>query len=151
MKNICKILIPLSFVFSIAAAQTPEPTATVAATATVTVTSTPSACANLQTCVDNAVPTVIASCGASNPGCTSAKTEKYAVSAGQLARRAVDTRKCKDKKVRAACNVCYQVAELPLRLRFQGDLFKGLLAHTVTLIEQERKATCPALPARSSK
>ena len=118
-------------------AQTPTPTSSPTGTAT------PSACQNLQACIDTAVPTVVSGCAASNTSCnTEGNTDKYAVSAGQLAQRAIALKKCKDKKNRFACNVCYQAAKLPLQVRFKVNIFKGLLANAVSLIEQERKATC---------
>ena len=123
----------------------PTPTASPTATATAAATATPSACQSRQSCVNAAVPTAVASCVADTPICSDTNSDKLAVTAGELARRAIDKKKCTNRNNKFRCNVCYQNAKLPLQLRFKYDLFHGLLANSVKLIEAERKSVCGAL------
>ena len=118
-------------------------------TVTPTATATPSACQSLQTCVDQGVTSTVSSCVASNPNCeTKGNTDKYAISAGELAKRSIANSKCSTRKNKGTCNLCYNIAKVPLQARFKGNLFKGLLAQAVSIVEQERKTVCSALPTR---
>lgn len=134
-------LIASLFFASFAFAQTPTPVATATGTAT------PTACQSLQVCVDSAVTSNLTSCASSNPTCTFKSIDKFAVSAKQIARRTIDNGRCTKRTIKGACNACYNIAKIPLRIRFRGDIFRGLLAHAVTLIEQERKSFCSTLPS----
>lgn len=116
-------------------AQTPAPTAT------------PLACTKVQNCVDTKVAEALSSCSSAEPTCTlNSNTDRYGVSAGVLARRAIDIKDCKSKTKRGACKACYSIAKIPLLTRFNVKLFDGMLAHTVKLIEDEKKAVCTSLP-----
>ena len=133
---------------------TPEPTLTATPTAVQTATPTPLACAQLQSCLDAAVATAATACRTSNPGCTlkpKTLTDPYVVTASQVADRSIRTtrhagRICLKQTTRIACNRCYRNAKNPLQLRFDGDLFHGLLARAVTLIEARRVLECAKLP-----
>jgi hypothetical protein len=144
MKQI-QLIIFSTLLAGAAFAQTPTPTSTPVATATGT--ATPTACESLQVCVDHDVTSALSSCSTSNPTCTFKTADKFAVSAKQVARRAIDNNRCTKKTKRGACNVCYNISKIPLTIRFKGDIFHGLLAHATTLIEQERKSFCTSLPA----
>lgn len=112
----------------------------------------PEGCAELQACVDDGVSSTLASCQTSNPTCdlnqfaTNRTSDRFGVSSGAVADRAIELRNCASRTTKRACNACYQAAKAPLKNRFFGRLFRGMLANAIQLIEAERKATCPSLP-----
>lgn len=145
MRFLAIFLVALIFA-SVAYAQTPTPTATVTVTATPTQTATPSACENVQSCVDTGVSAERIGCTGSNPTCTYKKIGRFAVSATELAERAVLRKNCRNRVRKVGCNACYALAKEPLKSRYDGTLFHGLLANAVSIIEKERKSRCPKLP-----
>jgi hypothetical protein len=108
-------------------------------------TATPSACDTLQDCVDAAVPVVVTTCTASNPLCEVTNADKFALTAGQVAERAIVWKRCRDKKRRGGCNACYNIAKSKLQNRYQVILFHNLLAHAVSIITAEQRSFCPTL------
>ncbi len=105
-------------------------------------------CETVQSCIDAGVQSSILGCFAATPTCTQKNHDNFAVSASTLAARAVATKKCDTKTFtkRGACNVCFAAAKEPLRDRFYGKLFHGLLAQTVKEVEQLRRAKCLTIP-----
>jgi hypothetical protein len=112
---------------------------------TPTPTPTPSACQNLQACVSSGVSATLTSCIADNSACTFKKPGKFAVSASDLSERSIVSSKCRNKTKKSACNLCYNLAKIPLKSRYDGSLFHGLLAQAVSIIESERKSRCSGL------
>lgn len=103
-------------------------------------------CTEVQGCVDSAVSSVAASCIASlGTNCAIDNGDKFAITAGQLARRAIDAQRCANRKTKGGCNACYQLAKVPLTVRVKFNLFKGMLAQSISLIDRERKEVCAAL------
>jgi hypothetical protein len=109
------------------------------------------ACQSVQTCVDAGVDTALSSCTTATPECdlnsfpTNKTSDRFAASAGDIADRAIELKKCETKTKKFACNACYKSAQAPLKNRFFGKLFHGLLAEAVLLIEAERKEVCGKL------
>jgi hypothetical protein len=109
-------------------------------------------CLALQQCVDTALPTSLLTCQTSNPTCdlnsfSSNKTlERFAVTSGEVADRAIEIEKCSTTTTKESCNRCYQKAKKPLAKRYYGKLFRGLLGNATSLIEAERKSKCSVLP-----
>lgn len=108
------------------------------------------ACVPAQDAVDNGIADLISDAVEGAAGCSPAGTygeDKFAISAGQLADRAIAKRNCmnKDFSKRKSCNGCFQSAKALLRIRFDGDLFHGLLANAVSLIEAQRLEKCSAI------
>lgn len=153
----CVLSLALGFSFNALADSDPTPTATPVATETAvatatatpsgsaTATPTPSACQSLQACVDSSVDQAVASCAASNPNCPSVTDDRFAVTATQLANRAINKFKCTDRKRRSNCNLCYAKAKSVLRMRYDLALFHGIGANAVAIIEGRRKVQCLAL------
>lgn len=121
---------------------TPVPTATPTTPPTPTVTPTPTGCGPMYSCINLAVPTAIADCLSAHDGCVVARRDSLAVTAQQLASRAVLAGKCSRKKTRAACTLCYTRAKKLLRSPYDRTIFRGLLAKAIGIIEAERKAAC---------
>jgi hypothetical protein len=133
---------------------TASPTATSAPTASATVTVTPGTpvptvapCASVQSYIETQVPAVVTASASSFPACT-VKPERFVVTAGQLATRALALRRCDQPSAlrsRLACSLCYERAKNPLRVRYKGELFRGLLSTAVKAIEEQKKAVCRAI------
>lgn len=117
----------------------------------------PTGCSALQDCVDTGAPTLLSTCQSSNPTCDLTQfngnqtLERFAATSGEIADRALELKNCASKTTKGACNACYQSAKAPLRNRFFGKIFHGLLANAIQLIEEQRKAVCLALPKNSKK
>jgi hypothetical protein len=109
-------------------------------------TPVPAACNTLAACVDSGVFSAINNCVDNSLGCVVNSRDSLAISANQLAARAVTVNKCAETTKRKRCNACYREAKLPLKSRYDQKLFHGLLARAGALIEQERLARCLALP-----
>ncbi len=111
----------------------------------------PEGCSDLQGCVDTAVPTILLTCQSSNPTCDLTQfngnqtLERFAATSGEIADRALELKNCSEKTTRQSCNACYRSAKAPLRNRFFGKIFHGLLANAIQLIEEQRKEVCLAL------
>lgn len=108
------------------------------------------ACIPAQDAVDNGLPDLISDSVSNAAGCAPAGEygqDIFAVSSGQIADRAIAKRKCMTKTFtkRGACNGCFKSAKALLKIRFSGDLFHGVLANAVSLIEDQREATCSSL------
>lgn len=126
----------------VAGAQTGEDVAT--PVPTVTATPTPGVCSDVQACVDMAVPQLVNSCKAASSSCSRSSTQ-FALTATELADRAIAYARCNREKVasrKSLCNTCYRVAKAPLRARYKGDLFKGILGQAVRIVELKRVAVC---------
>jgi len=120
-------------------------------TPTPTPTATPNPCLDVAACVYETVPQTVTTCFSATPTCTDTNQRQFAVTAEQLAELAIENKKCRTTsfKTRGRCNECFQKAKFPLRDRFYGKLFKGLLGRAVTIIEAERKTTCAELPVKA--
>lgn len=119
---------------------TPSPTAAVTPTAT----PQPGVCSDVQACVNQGLTQLVSSCKAASSACTQSPTV-FAVTATDIADRALADGRCTSQKVlskKSRCNACYRAAKAPLRARFGGRLFKGLLAQSVRLIEARRVVAC---------
>lgn len=116
----------------------------------------PAACKLVQECIDQAVASDGTACLAAQPECNledfpSFQTvDRFAVSSGELADRSeanVATRlglsSCSDAPTVRRCYVCYRAAIRPLRDRFYGKLFHGLLLNTAHLLHDEMNRVCP--------
>lgn len=142
--------------------ETPTVTPTVDPTSVVpTATPTPSACAAVQQCIDLEVADGIVGCLNQSTECNAKNPAKFAVSATEIATRAItiagcnsfssasskssDDRKGKKGKSKGACNLCFQKAKLPLQSRYDGSLFHGLLGNAVSIVEQTRRSVCNSL------
>ena len=127
-------------------AQSVDPTPTVFPTAT----AQPKGplCPTTQACVSQQVPQVLQSCFAADPSCTLKSSDRFALTAEDLANRAIDARNCTDSKFltsKKKCNVCYQRAKKPLSVRAAGFLFRGLVAQAVKVVEAKRVEACSGL------
>ena len=117
-------------------------------TPTASPTPTPAACDLAQDCIDSAVAASVASCVEQNSCSPQSKfgSDPFALSAGILADRAVELRKCSTKTTRVGCNVCYELAAAPLKFRYDGPLFHGLLFQAIHQIRENKRSVCSALP-----
>jgi chitinase len=112
-----------------------------------TPTPTPSPCQIVAECVYDNVPPSVASCFSSTPSCTSNNQRQFSTTAEQLADSAIENKKCSGRtwRRRELCNLCYNQSKAPLRDRFYGKLFKGLLAQATKIIDTRQKAICGAV------
>jgi len=104
-------------------------------------------CLARQTCVDAGVQAATTTCVAQNPTCTDTNTDRLAIAAGVLADRAVSLVGCNTETfpTQLACRRCYRRARAPLKLRLDGKLFHGLLAHAAELVAAQQVAQCGSL------
>ena len=151
MKKFAKfLLITLSFLASAGigpvAVQSEDPTPTVTPTAT----ARPKGplCSATQACVDQQVPQIVQSCLAADTACTLEGSGRFAMTAEDLANRAIDAENCNKARFltsKRKCNLCYQTAKKPLSTRAAGVLFRGLIGQAVRVIEAKRVEICSAL------
>jgi hypothetical protein len=101
-------------------------------------------CQTVQACVADQVPQIVSSCAQTTPTCISKSNDRFALTADVLADRAVKRLKCDTKtfKTTRACNICFETAKLPLKSRYNGILFHGMLATAVSIVEDTRKEIC---------
>lgn len=105
-------------------------------------------CPTVQSCVTEQVPAVLQSCLAADPACTLRQPYRFALTAADLATRAIEARKCTDPiflQSKIQCNACYRAAKRPLSVRAAGALFRGLIGQSVRIVEQKRKEVCSPL------
>lgn len=78
-----------------------------------------------------------------NPSCTG-KAETFVVTSQDLADRAIQAGQCfQQGKVSAKkCRQCFDQASLPLRQKFDGVLFRGMLARAYENIKRQRNTFC---------
>jgi hypothetical protein len=119
-------------------------------TAIPTVTSTPRgpSCPSVQSCVSEQVPAVMQSCLAVDQSCTPKRPDRFALTASDLAARAIEAKKCTDPislQSKIQCNACYRAAKRPLSVRRAGVLFHGLIAQSLKIVEQRRIEACSSL------
>lgn len=106
-------------------------------------------CQVVATCTQATVPTEAAACVAATPTCENrGQDDRFAVTATQLAQRAISIPQCDTKTFtrRQACNACYQAAKVPLQHRYKTKLFHGLLATAASIVDDERQTRCLSLP-----
>lgn len=122
------------------------------ATPTATPTATPNpkgvACPAVQSCVAEQVPQTVQACFTADPSCTLKEPLRFALTATELATRAIEARKCTDPlflQSKIQCNACYRAAKRPLSVRAAGVLFKGLIGQSVKIVEQKRVEACSSL------
>ena len=108
---------------SISLGQEPSPSASVSPTIGL--------CQDAQACVDQAISGVLISCLAASPSCTRGAAA-FALTAGQLADRALADAGCSTSASKQACNLCYAHAKAPLQKRFDFKLFQGFLGNART-------------------
>ena len=106
-------------------------------------------CLPVQDCVTNGLAPLVDGCYTSNPACTSANHDKNAVTADEIAQRAISARKCDTRTFtrRSSCGQCYRAAALPLRFRYDGALFHGILAYATKIIQSTMHEKCDSLPS----
>lgn len=131
-------LMCLSTVF----AQTETPSASPTAKPTVAL------CQDVQSCVDSGLDSLVASCQAAATTACTRSAASFALTAGQVAERALSDAKCSLAKTKQACNACYTRAKAPLQARYGFKLFQGLMGNAVLVVENERRTTCTVLPNR---
>lgn len=100
-------------------------------------------CSDVQNCVASAFEVC-------SQNTTCAKTDRLATTSTDLSDRAIARARCSRASTRARCNVCYQLAKIPLRSRFDRSVFHGILGQAIKNIEQERKDVCPTRGHSSS-
>ena len=108
-------------------------------------------CLPVEDCITNGLTPAIDSCYSASPACVSTNHDKTAVTADQVADRAIAKRGCDTRTFtyKGQCNQCYRNAALPLRFRYDGTLFHGLLAYATKIIENAKHVKCDSLPTRS--
>ncbi len=105
-------------------------------------------CPATQACVSQQVPQVLQSCFAADASCTLKQSDRFALTAEDLANRAIASRNCTESEFltsKKKCNFCYQRAKKPLSLRASGVLFRGLVAQAVKIVEAKRVEACSGL------
>ncbi len=104
-------------------------------------------CPATQACVSQQVSQVLQSCFAADASCTLKQSDRFALTAEDLANRAIASRNCTAELVtsKRQCNSCYQRAKKPLSLRASGVLFRGLVAQAVKIVEAKRVEACSGL------
>ena len=99
----------------------------------------------VQSCIDSGVSSLKTSCVATYPDYSITNQDVFALTATEVAERATKDTNCSSKTSKIACNLCYQKAKQPLKIRFDGKIFHGLLKQATKIIEEQRKTTCATL------
>jgi hypothetical protein len=104
------------------------------------------ACVPVDTCVDAGTGSLLTGCLAPAPSCDATNPDRFGLSSGTLATRAVGRLGCDTTSTKKSCTQCYRRAARPLKLRLDGELFHGMLAHAARIIATQAAARCPTLP-----
>ena len=104
-------------------------------------------CVAAQDCVDNGLPLTVNSCLEQNPTCSGEKSDRFALSAGVLADRAIALKNCESKQFSSQkrCLACFTKATRPLRSRYDGSLFHGLLGTATRLVQYRWVTYCSSV------
>ena len=120
--------------------------AAAATKATPTPAPTPqAACYQMQDCVDQAVSPIASACRAGVE--CNRDNDKFVITAGELAQRAIDHWKCDTKvfKTRGLCIRCYNKAKSAVRDRMGAFLFRGFMSFANWNIENSKDTRCNAM------
>ena len=103
-------------------------------------------CVATQDCVDNALPVTVDSCLSQHPECSGENSDRFALSAGVLADRAIAIKGCESKQFssKKRCLACFANATRPLRHRYDSSLFHGLLGTATRLVKNRGITYCSA-------
>lgn len=101
-------------------------------------------CLAVQDCVDNELPITVNTCVEQHTSCSAENSDRFALSAGVLADRALALKDCETRQFssKKRCLACFGNATRPLRHRYDGSLFHGLLGNATRQIQYRGVTYC---------